>query len=63
MRQRLATMAALGITLLTLAQLPACGSAETLPQQSSSSESGRPCGPGRYNTEACKQWQYQNLGP
>jgi hypothetical protein len=61
MRQRLATMAALGITLLTLAQLPACGTAGTMPEQST--EFAQPCGPGRYNTQACKQWQYQNLGP
>jgi len=56
-------IAALGSLLLTLLQLAACSTTDTSISLSSSTSDTRPCGPNRYNTPACRQWQEQNLGP
>ena len=64
MRARPTVMiSALGSLLLTLLQLAACSTTEASITQSSSASESRPCGPNRYNTPACRQWQEQNLGP
>jgi hypothetical protein len=64
MRPRSAVViTALSALLAALACLAACSTTGTSSPQYVSTPSSKPCGPGTYATPACREWQYQNLGP
>ena len=64
MRPRLVVViTALSALFPALVSLTACSTTGTPSTQYTSTQYGQPCGPGRYATPACREWQYQNLGP